>query len=255
MTGYGQSAHLFEIKTHVIQRELERTVAAHPQRSGSVQFHFPTAPFRVRPADFPDHTSPRDTIAENDNWTWCQDFISGSRNFYDDGKIIPDLVKGLEAIAEVIAEHGPFDGIIGFSSGASIAALVASLLETGRKRAFDEVVSKDQGMAYPDCFLNGCDSAGISKYLQPPMKFAVCYSGFSLGHEIYAPFYAPKIKTPILHVVGQWDTVVGEQQSLSLTAKCEGRPQLLYHPGSHFVPQQRQVVSEVVKFLMKAVEN
>jgi hypothetical protein len=199
--GYGQSGLLLDVKTRVIQRELERMVAAHATRPSSIQFHFPTAPFRVRPADFPNDAIPRDLIAEDlqiepDSWTWCQGFISGTRNFYDESRVIPDLVKGLDAIADVIMRHGPFDGVIGFSSGASIAVLVASLLETGRRLAFDKQVSGGKGMAYPESFLG--ESASTLKFLQPPMKFAVCYSGFSLGHENYISFYTPHIKTPIL---------------------------------------------------------
>jgi hypothetical protein len=160
----------------------------------------------------------------------------------------------LEAIAQSIERNGPFDGMIGFSSGATLVALVASLLEVGRKNAFDRLYSDGKGMQYPKCFLKYDKDSASLECLQLPMRFMVCCSGFSLRHEDYTSFYEPKISTPTLHVIGQWDTVVSEEQSLSLAAKCEGKPQLLYHMGSHFVPRQRNIVSEIIYFVIKCCQ-
>jgi dienelactone hydrolase len=221
-----------------------------------VHFYFATAPFRALAADFPESFHSVGGIKDNsfeepDAWTWCQEFASGENNFYDDSKVIPDLMSGLDSVAEVISKHGPFDGLIGFSSGASIAALVASLLEGGRKQAFDKRETKGSSMAYPKSFLRNSKSESNLEILQSPMKFAVCYSGFGLEHSNYSLFYKPRIKTPILHVIGKWDTVVSEQQSLSLAAKCRGKQKLLYHPGSHFIPQQNHYTCEVVRFILE----
>jgi hypothetical protein len=66
------------------------------------------------------------------------DYSLGGNKFFDEKKTISDLTSALDSIAEVIRQHGPFDGVIGFSSGACIAALIASLLEDGRKQEFDK---------------------------------------------------------------------------------------------------------------------
>jgi len=144
--------------------------------------------------------------------------------------------------------------MIGFSSGASLVVLVASLLETGRKHAFDKFNSNGKGIRYPRCFLKYNKSTATQECLQTPMKFVVCCSGFSLTHEDYTSFYEPKINTPILHVIGQWDTIVDEEQSLNLARKCQGKSQLLYHTGSHFVPRQRNVVLEIIRFVIECCE-
>lgn len=182
-------------------------------------------------------------------WTWCMDYSSGGNKFFDENKTISDLDDALDSIAEIIRQDGPFDGVIGFSSGACIAVLVASLLEEGRKQAFEKWETKN-GMPYPNSFLQEEKSDGKHNVLQPPLKFAVCYSGFSLEHPKYSAFYQPQIQTPILHVLGKWDTVVEEQQSLSLARKCGRKPTLFYHLGSHFVPQQSCYISKVTSFIL-----
>jgi surfactin synthase thioesterase subunit len=179
------------------------------------------------------------------------DYSSGGNKFFDENKTISDLDNALDSIAEIIRQHGPFDGVIGFSSGACIAALIASLLEEGRKKAFEKRGSKNE-MPYPNSLLREGNSDGKHNVIQPPLKFAVCYSGFSLEHPKYSAFYQPQIQTPILHVLGKWDTVVEEQQSLSLARKCGKKSALFYHLGSHFVPQQSCYVSMVTSFILDA---
>jgi dihydrofolate reductase len=179
-------------------------------------------------------------------WTWCKDYVPGENKFYDESKTISD------SIAEIIRQHGPFDGVIGFSSGACVAALIASLLEKGREQAFEKRISKN-GMPYPRSFIRDTKSVGKHEMLQLPLKFVVCYSGFSLDHAKYSAFYQPQIQTPTLHIIGKWDTVVEEQQSLSLTRKCGGKPTVFYHLGSHFVPQQSCYISMVTNFILDSV--
>lgn len=173
------------------------------------------------------------------------DYSLGGNKFFNKSKTISDLDNALDSVAEIIQQHRPFNGVMGFSSGACIAALVASLLKEGREKAFEKRRSKHR-MPYPNSFLRD------SNILQPPLKFAVCYSRFSLEHPKYSAFYQPQIQTPILHVLGKWDTVVEEQQSLSLVRKCGRKSAQFYHLGSHFVPQQGCYVSLVTSFILDA---
>ena len=113
------------------------------------------------------------------------DYSSGGNKFFDESKTISDLNNALDSVAEIIRQHGPFDGVIGFSSGACIAALIASLLEEGRKQAFAKRVLKN-GMLYPNSFLREDKADGKHEMLQLPLKFVVCYSGFSLDHPTYS---------------------------------------------------------------------
>ena len=73
--------------------------------------------------------------------------------------------------------EGPFVGIIGFSQGAAVAAVIASLLERERNRnLFDTILTN------------------------PPLRFFISFSGFRMRFEQYDPLYP--IATPSLHVIG-----------------------------------------------------
>ena len=130
------------------------------------------------------------------------------------------LEEGLRAVARAIREEGPFDGVIGFSQGAAAAGMVASLLEgKGRREAFEKAGG---GMAYLPSFLAAEGERGVNGFIQGPLKFAICYSGFRAPGRRYAAFYEPRIKTPVLHVLGQLDVVVDEVRARALVSACEG---------------------------------
>lgn len=64
----------------------------------------------------------------------------------------------------------------------------------------------------------------------------------------YRPCYYPKIKTPILHVIGSFDPVIGESQTLGLARRCSnGR--VLEHPGGHYAPMNKFFVRAVTEFI------
>jgi hypothetical protein len=58
---------------------------------------------------------------EADVWRWGQ------------GDFHSDKIKGIEQsiskVMNILEAHGPFDGIVGFSTGATMAAIITSLLE------------------------------------------------------------------------------------------------------------------------------
>jgi fermentation-respiration switch protein FrsA (DUF1100 family) len=161
------------------------------------------------------------------------------------------ILSGLNSIASSIREAGGIDGVIGFSQGAAAAAFVASLLEPGREEAFSSHHSKHpSALPYPESF------AALKKDLgQVPLKFAVSYSGFFAPSEDYTAFYEPKIKTPLLHVIGSLDSVVEESRTLALVDACEGNEgegrskRVVYHPGGHFVPVNKEMAGVLVGFI------
>ena len=169
------------------------------------------------------------------------------------------LEEGLGAVAQTIREEGPFDGVIGFSQGAAAAGMVASLLEgRERKEAFEKAAEGGAGgMGYLGSFLseeeNG-EEGGVDGFVQRPLKFAVCYSGFRAPGRRYAAFYEPRIRTPVLHVLGQLDVVVDEVRARGLVSACEGgEGRVVVHPGGHFVPSQKPWLDAVVGFVRECV--
>lgn len=159
----------------------------------------------------------------------------------------------------MLKEEGPFDGIIGFSQGAALAAMVGSLLDGGssRREAFahfsntKEGESGVSGFPFPESF---------AELDHPPLKFAICYSGFRSPGPRYRAFYEnPPIQTPVLHVLGSLDAVVDEGRSRALVEACEGDQEKLgrvvWHPGGHFLPSQRAYLDAAVVFIKGCLEG
>ncbi|KFY05397.1 hypothetical protein V491_09148 [Pseudogymnoascus sp. VKM F-3775] len=171
--GYGQSGPHLDIKTSRLQRALREALTGRTEIC-DVGFCFPTAPCRILIPELPEPNKSQsgEELESLDMWTWCMDYTPGGKKFFDESRKISDLSNALDSIAEIIRQHGPFDGVIGFSSGACIAALIASLLEEGRKQSFEKRVSKN-GMPYPSSFLRKDRSDGKYEILQLPLKFVV----------------------------------------------------------------------------------
>ncbi len=168
--GYTQSGPLFHAKTRALEKALTKS---HP----TISLSYPTAPLKLRPADIPGFNSSLSSGDgdgdgdDTDTWAWWRR--------KDDTYEYAGIDAGLARIAATLDAEGPFAGVIGFSQGGCAAGMVASLLEDGRREAF-EVAGKEGGMAYP---------ASFARLEHPPLKFAVSYSGFAAPHELYRGFY------------------------------------------------------------------
>ena len=206
---------------------------------GGIQLLYPTGPYKLSPTDIPGYESstlPDQDVVLNevDAWGWWRRDPGG-------GKYLK-IEEGLKTIAEAIRELGGIDGVIGFSQGGAAAAMLASLLEPGRKSSFQSQLSQNpSALPFPKDFEN---------LQNEPLKFAVSYSGFKAPSELYTAFYEPKIETPLLQVVGSLDTLVDESRSMELADACiDGRKRLVYHPGGHFVPTGKEMVGVLTGFI------
>jgi len=250
--GFTQSGPLFHAKTRALEKNLQK---AFP----SIKLHYPTAPIRLPKTDLPtsDRTKPESEDAADvagddlDAWGWWRKKGEAEPFTYE------GIELGLARIVEVLKSEGPFDGVIGFSQGGAATGMVASLLEPGRREAFEAAQAKG-GMRFPESFEN--DTGLVEELIHPPLKFAVSYSGFAASaNPLYQAFYEPQIRTPMLHFLGSVDTVVEEKRSLRLVDSCvDGRKdgRLVYHPGGHFLPSsQRQYVSALISFIKEVTEG
>ena len=255
--GFTQTGRLFEIKTKALKKALEKNFPPAPRPGylanypGGIDLVYPTAPIKLDVTDVPGFDVDGDKESPEAHGWWRRRGDAEPYNY-------EGMEMGLSKIAETLREEGPFDGVLGFSQGGAAAGIVASLLESGRREAFEAAQSKG-GMRYPDSFTQ--DSGFIEEAIHPPLKFAVSYSGFGAStNALYQAFYVPKIKTPMLHFLGSVDTVVSEERSLGLVDACvDGRgmdggvERVVYHPGGHFLPSsQRQYVAALVAFIREA---
>ncbi|KAF2738448.1 FSH1-domain-containing protein [Polyplosphaeria fusca] len=248
--GFTQSGPFFQAKTGALRKTLQKAFPA------GISLVYPTAPIRLSPADinFAHNASVTDAGSVNgeeqpDAWGWWR--RKGDKEPYT----YEGIEQGLGLVAKLLREEGPFDGVIGFSQGGAIAGMVASLLEPGRREAFEKLYSVG-GMRYPESF--EADTGYIEEPVHPPLKFAVSYSGFAArGLNLYKGFYEPKITTPMLHFLGTMDAVVEEARSLALANACdnsEGR--VVYHPGGHFLPStQKACVNALIGFIKEVLQG
>jgi hypothetical protein len=69
-----------------------------------------------------------------------------------------------------------------------------------------------------------------------------------LTYPGYKPCYYPKLQTPIIHIIGRFDPMTEESQTLSLARRCKNGS-VVYHPGSHYVPMKTHFLKIVVDFI------
>ncbi|KAJ5594275.1 Serine hydrolase FSH [Penicillium hispanicum] len=245
--GYTQSGTLFHAKSRALIKHIQKAFPLH-----EVNAIYPTAPLRLRPSDIPGYEPSDNTESEEsvEAFGWWRRSNTANPPLYQ------GLEDGLASVAKVLSDEGPFDGVIGFSQGAALAGMVAGLLEPGRKESF-ESFAKDEvdgaaGMPFPEAFGAG--------FQHPPLKFALCYSGFRAPGARYRGFYEnPPLQTPVLHVLGSLDAVVEEARSRALIEACAGEPEkdglVVWHPGGHFLPSQRPYLDAAVQFIRKQMER
>ncbi|KAJ5162153.1 hypothetical protein N7492_007545 [Penicillium capsulatum] len=246
--GYTQSGTLFHAKSRALIKHLQKAFPLH-----EVSAIYPTGPMRLKPSQIPGY-EPSDSNESEDEieaYGWWRRSNTANPPLYQ------GLEDGLAAVAKVLSDEGPFDGVIGFSQGAALAGMVAGLLEPGRKEAFDQFTKEEAegaaGIPFPAAFAS-------REFQHPPLKFALCYSGFRAPGPRFRGFYEnPSIQTPLLHVLGSLDAVVDEGRSRALIDACAGNPEkeglVVWHPGGHFLPSQRPYLDAAVQFIRGQLER
>lgn len=117
--------------------------------------------------------------------------------------------NGLEAseefVQKVIQEQGPFDGLIGFSQGAVMAAAMAAMQRAGT-------------------VLQGA----------PPLRF-ICLFGaaFSDHPRHLEAFVKGRVEIPTVHVIGHKDFI--RKHSVNLVRQFAS-PVVIFHPRGHVIP-------------------
>jgi hypothetical protein len=136
----------------------------------------------------------------------------------------PITITGWEdakaSIHTALTEHAPVYGLLGFSQGATAAALYAS-----------------------DC--------SVEASLTPP-QCIMCISGFMPRDPVLVRrIEANQINVPALHIVGAKDEIIPQDRSKQLAGVCAcGERGLLEHPGGHFVPScSGDIKQQVLAFL------
>ncbi|XP_005096416.1 esterase OVCA2 [Aplysia californica] len=212
--GYRQNAQMFREKSGSLRKMLKKYA----------EFDFVTAPHRVPPGNQgsaawglqqEQQQNGEESLPEAEPGTSATQGDSddpGERGWWfsredDYFKSVDysDISKGFDASAEMIVaklEENSYDGILGFSQGASMVSMLCLMQQQRGKQWF---------------------------------KFAVLIAGFksrSTAHDVH---YSGRSEIPSLHVYGETDQIISESMSEELLQYFRD-PTILRHPGGHFVP-------------------
>ncbi|KAJ5087949.1 Serine hydrolase FSH [Penicillium angulare] len=221
--GSRQSGELFRAKIQGLEKLVKQALG--PAASKDTEFIYPTAPISRG-----DEDGASDLRGRHGSWTWLQPETID--DFY------PEINETLAYIATVLKDSGPFDGIIGFSQGGALAAMITSLLEENRKDGFARA-TEENALVYP---------ASFADLDHPPLRFFVSIAGYAALHPAYRAFYETPIQTPSLHLLGSMDTVVDETASTTLSEKCENSI-VVWHPGGHTIPNGKRQLIPIAHFI------
>lgn len=231
--GFAQSSSVFYAKTSALRKRLN-----------NLQYKavYLNAPCNLTPAQLPssDSLSKYNTVVSTEDeetnyrgwWTKkpdntyeIEDAIETVRNYIENNQIIvgspeDERVNSIED-SDV---NLPIAGIIGFSQGAAFGGSLVHSFE------------KEFGVA--------------------PLDFAVLYSGFKIDTRImpqYKDLYSEEngkdTKTRLLHVIGELDTVVGDDRAYTMYDVSTSNLDVLKHPGGHFVPNSKLVIDQVISWM------
>lgn len=182
--GYAQTGDIFRRKTRRLVDEIRN---AHPHAT----FVWPDGSIMLGTGDIPgfkagEYDERADESAELRAWFHFR-YVSEAP---------PELFGSLTAMAHILQNEGPFDGVVAFSQGTVIAGMVASLLEGEERWQAHCTASHCSAklMEYPPVFR-------ILQHL--PFEFGVMYAD-RVGRGRYFDwlYENPRISTPFCVVWG-----------------------------------------------------
>ncbi|XP_074119970.1 esterase OVCA2 [Sminthopsis crassicaudata] len=205
LAGFRQSERGFREKTGSLRKALR----------GRAELLYLSGPHPI-PEPAPAH-GPCSPEEEPRGW-WFSEPEAAAFSALEEPAECRGLEEALGVVQQAMAKHGPLDGLLGFSQGAALAALVCALGQAGDPRF-------------------------------PLPRFVILVSGFRpRGPRLSPPLLQAPLLLPSLHVLGETDRVIPTQESLEL-AGCFSGAVTLSHPGGHFIPAASPQRQAYLKFL------
>ncbi|CCC14380.1 unnamed protein product [Sordaria macrospora k-hell] len=164
--------------------------------------------------------------------------------------LVTDQKVGEEGVEEPkelkgVVRSEVIDGVIGFSQGGAMAAMLTAAMEHLSPGHPRPVLTAEH-----EAWARQIRDANKGQ----PLKFCVSYSGFFALPPELGWLWEPKVKTPTMHFLGSLDTVVEESRSRRLVEACEDAV-VVVHPGGHYVPVSKEWVAPLVGFIRGCLER
>ncbi|EFP04882.1 hypothetical protein GCK72_014307 [Caenorhabditis remanei] len=139
--------------------------------------------------------------------------------------VVVGFDESVEAVVKFIEENGPFDGLLGFSQGASMVHLLIAKAQLGEIKL-------------------------------PGIRFAIFFSGFLSLSSTHDYLTSLRIKDfPSLHVFGDADEIVARPKSEKLADQFEVPPLRIAHDGGHLVPAMSKHKEKIAGFMKEQLDN
>ncbi|OJD32105.1 ef-hand calcium-binding domain protein [Diplodia corticola] len=210
---------------------------------------------------------------------------------YHEEPIPEDVQHAVDLVKEVIREEGPFDGVIGFSQGAALAATVIAaeaerdpLAETFKVAIFLSATMPfdfSAGKLRLTCeadntltathqdidgtkldggkqdWLNDCRTAGVIAEFQarrPQVEKSALPQSVDVLLRYHPSTHPQQIDIPTVHVIGLKDEYLDHGKNLA--GICNSRiQQVVTHDGGHQLPREGATVSRVAEAIQWAVDR
>ncbi|KAF7411296.1 hypothetical protein HZH66_000192 [Vespula vulgaris] len=200
--GYHQSDIIFRGKLGSLRKGFKK----------ELDFTFVRAPHKIPTKD------EFDTDAEESGYGWW---------FNTEDRVFKATVQSndcigfedsLDVIIKTCQEHGPFDGILGFSQGAAFAVILCIMQQR--------------------------------KICPFKFNFAIIISGFISLCAPHAEYYNEIIELPSLHIYGQNDKVVPNDMTEKVCDLFKNCSKII-HEGGHYIPSQKNVYKAFIMEMME----
>ncbi len=196
--GYRQNETMFRERTGALRKLLKR----------NVEFFFISAPHLIKEEAI-------GTPIEQQERGW---FFSRPERAYkgtDETDTCIGLEVSLETVQQAVKEMGPFDGVLAFSQGASLASTFCYFKE---------------------------------KYPELEFQFMIFFSGFKSLLKPHSQVYTNQFQCPTFHSIGATDAIIPPEMSRDLAALF--KDSITYnHNGGHFIPASPQLRTALQDFL------
>lgn len=205
--GYRQNEYIFREKTGAIRKLLK----------SKADFVFVSAPHVIPEAD---NLKRSPELCERGWWFSKTD---KSYNALDETDISIGYEESISFMLQVLEHDGPFDGILGFSQGASLLSLLVHLQLT-QPKLFESKM----------------------------FKFAIFVSGFTSLITSHRSCYDMPLDLPSFHIMGSGDQVIPPVSS-EVLAQQFPLATIYKHTGGHYVPANPELRDKLRTFLSQFI--
>lgn len=218
--GYTQSGDVFKDRTGGVRKSLKQIA----------ELIYCDAPF-----DVPKFSTTK-TATETNNENVAENTEQASKGWFTktaESDPVRDVEKSLDYLNDVFKQQGPFDGVWGFSQGATMTHFLANTI----LQKAETVANSRESIQFKFAILTAtsrsshADRSGFNRFYRKESKLAI----------------------PSLHIIGKADKITDCERALELTEYYDN-PRVYLHEQGHFIPgdkESKQVYAEFLNDMFK----